>query len=201
MKKVCINQLLKLIRKYCPDYDQDQMDIIQYGLESLYIFITKIVFLTVVAIALNMLKEYVIFMIFFTIIRTTAFGLHATKSWICYVASTFSLVFVPWLCTLFEMHIVLKLLLGLGCIYYINKYAPADTENRPIVSMKRRKVFRYLSTSTAIIFVIFSLFMPHFIANSLIFAMVIECFMISPAIYKIFNMPYANYKTYLQMES
>lgn len=197
MRKHCINFLMRIMREQCNGYTNDQFEIIQYGLESIYILITKLVVLTLIASLLGVFQEYLIFMALFGGIRTSAFGLHAKKSWMCYISSTLCFVVIPWLCTLFEMSLIWKIFIGVICIYYIHKYAPADTENRPIVSEKRRKLFKILSTITASIYVIGAAFTTGFIANSLLFSLVEQCFVISPRIYKIFKLPYANYKQFL----
>ena len=78
-------------------------------------------------------------------------------------------------------------------------YSPADTKKRPIVNPIRRKVYKYLSTLIAIIFVIISFFIKnYYIENSLIFALIIQNILISPLTYKIFNEPYNNYINYLK---
>ena len=38
-----------------------------------------------------------------------------------------------------------------------------------------------------------------FLHNSLLLSLVVQCFMISPAVYKIFKLPYDNYKAYQNM--
>jgi accessory gene regulator B len=78
-------------------------------------------------------------------------------------------------------------------------YAPADTEKRPIVSKKRRIIYKILSSSMLAIYIILILILNNnFIVNTLIFAMLTETFMIHPLSYKMFNMSYNNYIQYLK---
>ena len=78
------------------------------------------------------------------------------------------------------------------------KNAPADTHKRPIVSKKRRHTYKLISTIVAIAMVIVAVVTENqFISNSLIFALVVQNFMISPTVYHIFKLPYANYKNYV----
>ena len=198
MRARVVTLILKIIWKECPEYTEDQMAVVKYGLESIYILITKMIVLTLAATMMGIIKEFLIFLIFFGIIRSTAFGLHANKSWECYVSSFLLLVLPPWICLQFEMKFWIQLILGTFAIGYIYKYAPADTKNRPIVSQKRRKVYKIISTLTACLYVIASFYTPRFYANSLIAVLLIECLMISPGIYSFFHLPYANYRQYLK---
>ena len=87
--------------------------------------------------------------------------------------------------------------MGIVLILLYFKNAPADTHKRPIVSIKRRRTYKVISTLLAIIFVILSLIIENrFLSNSLIMALVVQSFIISPTIYKLFNLPYDNYKNY-----
>ena len=197
MKELIINNSLTLIKKNFPDYSEEKMEEIEYGLVGLYLTISKLIVILLIAFLLGILKDVLIFMIIYNIIRTTSFGLHATKSWICLVSSTLIFISVPLLCSLLALPIWLRIIIGLICMLLIFKNSPADTEKRPIVSPKRRRTYKILSTIIAIIFVVLTtLLTDNFLANCFIFALVIQCFMISPFIYKIFNLPYDNYKNY-----
>lgn len=198
MRTRVVTLILKKIGKECPEYTEDQMSVVKYGLESLYILITKMIVLTLIASVMGILKEFLIFLILFGVIRSTAFGLHANKSWECYISSFILLVLPAWICLQFEMNFWIQLILGTFAVGYIYKYAPSDTKNRPIVSKKRRRIYKIISTLTALIYVIASFYTSEFYANSLISVLLIECIMISPRIYSFFHLPYANYRQYLE---
>jgi accessory gene regulator B len=194
MRKFVISSILKLIRKYQPDYDEPTINKIKYGLESIYIFVTKTVFIFFLAFLLDIVLELFIFMALYNIIRMPSFGLHASKSWICLVFSTTVFLTSTYLCQIIKLPIIIKGMVGIICILLIFKNAPADTHKRPIVSKKRREVLKFISTIIAIIFVIIAfLNINNFVSNSLIFTLVIQCFMISPLVYRLFKLPYNNY--------
>ena len=66
------------------------------------------------------------------------------------------------------------------------------------MSKKRRAVYKYISTLTAIIYTILSFVIKdNYIVNSLISALIIQNILISKVTYKIFNEPYNNYLKYL----
>lgn len=188
---------MNFIKKYNPETTDSQLEIIQYGLEGLYLTITKLIIILLLSYILNIWKEVIIFLITYNMIRTTSFGLHATKSWICLLSSTCIFLGVPIICLLCNFSNYIKLIIGVFNILLMMKNAPADTYKRPIVSKTRRMVYKILSTVLSIVMVIFSILIPdQFMANCFLFALVVQNFMISPTIYRIFKLPYANYKNY-----
>ena len=198
MREYVINKQIGFIQKY-NNFDKDKIEIIKYGLESIYILITKTVIVLTVSYFLGLLKETLIFLLFYNCIRTTAYGLHATKSWICLISSLTIFIVVPYFCKIMIMPVYLKILLGIIGIIFILKNAPADTYKRPIVSAKRRKIFKIISTIIAITMISVSLIISNeFISNSLIFALLVECCFVSPTVYKIFKLPYDNYKRFIK---
>ena len=188
---------MNFIKKYNPETTDSQLEIIQYGLEGLYLTITKLIIILLLSYILNIWKEVIIFLIIYNMIRTTSFGLHATKSWICLLSSTCIFLGVPIICLSCHFSNYIKLIIGVFNILLMMKNAPADTYKRPIVSKTRRMVYKILSTVLSIAMVIFSILSPdQFMANCFLFALVVQNFMISPTIYRIFKLPYANYKNY-----
>lgn len=180
------------------NYDEEQLAIIRYGLEGLYLTITKLIIILLLAFILNLLKEVIIFLILYNIIRMPSFGLHATKSWICLLSSTIIFIGFPIICRYLYITNYFKVILGLTLVLFIYKNAPADTYKRPIINQKRRIFYKYCSTFIAIIFIFCSMLINNnFISNCFIFSLFVQSFMIAPFVYKLFNLPYNNYLTYL----
>ena len=172
---------------------------IRYGLEGIYLTISKVIIILILSLIIGIFKEVIIFLLLFNVIRSTAFGLHATKSYICLISSTLIFILVPYLCLYIDINNYIKSFLSIVCILYIYKYAPSDTVKRPIVNRKRRFIYKSLSTFISILYAFISLLINNsFISNTLIFSLVVECFMISPIIYKVFKLPYNNYITFLK---
>ncbi len=197
MKKVVMNYTMNLIKNN-NNYDEEQLAIIRYGLEGLYLTITKLIIILSLAFILNILKEVIIFLIIYNIIRMPSFGLHATKSWICLLSSIIIFIGFPIICRYLYLTNYFKVILGLILVLFIYKNAPADTHKRPIVNQKRRIFYKYCSTFIAIIFIFCSILInDNFISNCFIFSLFVQSFMIAPSVYKLFNLPYNNYLTYL----
>lgn len=197
MRDLIINKQISIIKKY-NDFDEDRIAVIKYGLESIYILITKMVVILAVSYLLGLLKATLIFLVCYNFIRIPSFGLHATKSWICLVSSLLIFILLPFMCSIINIPFYLKLILGSISIFFIIKNAPADTYKRPIINKKRRLFFKIVSTIMASTMIVVALFIANdFLSNCLIFSVILQCFMISPTVYKIFKLPYNNYKNYI----
>ena len=192
MKKYVVNKCLNLIKKY-RNISENEEAIMKYGLEGLYLTLTKTIVILIIAGILGYFIESVIFTVLYGILRTFSYGLHAKKSWMCWIASIIMFVFIPILANEVVINIYLKYILGLLGTLLIFKNSPADTEKRPIVNKKRRLRLKLTSTFIAITYFILCLFINYqFISN---------CFqniLISKFTYKLFNLPYNNYLTYLK---
>ena len=110
MKKKIINKCISYIAKNT-NYDDIKLSEIKYGLEGIYLTITKIIVIFVLAYILGILKEVLIFTVVYNLIRMPSFGLHATKSWICLISSTILFVGIPYLSIILKIPIYLKILI------------------------------------------------------------------------------------------
>ncbi|MBQ9011040.1 MAG: accessory gene regulator B family protein [Bacilli bacterium] len=197
MKDLVIDSSLNVIKKYNPSYSNEKIEEIKYGLSGLYLTITKTIFIVLIAFVLGIVKELIIFTLIYNIIRMPSFGLHAKSSIACLISSTIMFIGLPYLCSVIIIPFWLKLVPGFIGILLIAKNSPADTEKRPIVNPKRRKSYKIISTVLAIIFVASALIIPdNFLSNCFILSLVLQCFVTAPAVYKLFKMPYDNYKKY-----
>ena len=198
MKKIVMKKIMNYVKNNTK-YNDTQLLEIEYGLTGIYLTISKMIIISIISLFLGIFKDMIIFMVLFNIIRTFAFGLHATKSWICLISSAIIFVGVPLISHYLTLNLLLKLFIGILCIIFIFKNSPADTKKRPIVSIRRRLILNYISTTIAIIFVILSLIINNdYISNCLIFSLILENILISPLVYKFFNLPYNNYIDFLK---
>ncbi len=197
MKKLVIGKMMNLIKNN-KQYTDEKLAEIKYGLEGLYLTFSKLIIIFLLGYLLGIIKEVIIFLIIYNVIRTTSFGLHATKSWICLLTSTIIFIGVPIICKYITIENNFKLIIGLILILFIYKNSPADTHKRPIVNRNRRLFFKYSSTFIAIIFIYCSILINNnFLSNCFILSLLVQSLLISPTVYKIFNLPYNNYITYL----
>ena len=145
IKKLIIGNAIKSIRSYYPDYSEEQIEKIQYGLESVYLSLTKLVVIIVASIILNTFKETIIVLLLFNLLRTTGFGLHASKSWACWASSLPTFIGIPLICKYINMP--QSVLITVACISLICFifFAPADTYKRPLIRKKRRIIYKILT--------------------------------------------------------
>ena len=197
MKKFIINSCIKYIKKNT-NYNSTKLAEIKYGLESIYLTFSKLFFIAILSIILNLFKEVISFILIFGVLRTTGFGLHATKGWICLISTSLLFIGIPLMCKYIELDIYIKIILGIVGTLLIYKNAPADTQKKPIINKKRRNLLKIISSILAVLFTLLSVVIKNnFISNCLICSIVLENILISPLTYKLFKMPYNNYKTFL----
>ena len=196
MKKKFLNSSIGMIRK-SGHYTDEQIEIIAYGLEGVYLTFTKLVVLFGIAYVLNIVKDFVFLLISFNIIRSQAFGIHATKSIYCLISSSILFIGGSLICKYVTFPFWFCISCAIICDVFLLLYAPADTEKRPIINKKKRTRFKFLSFLFGVIYtLIIILFRDNSISNYLIIGMIFSVLLILPITYKIFRLPYNNYKKY-----
>ena len=197
MKEKFLNNSMNLIIKN-KHYTKNEIDIIKYGLETIYLSVTKMIIIFLLAYMLSIIKEVLILLITYNIIRSQAFGLHASKSIYCLISSIIFFIGGAYLCKYIVINRWLLISLSLLCNILLFLYAPADTHKRPLINKNKRKRFKLLSTILGIIYtIIIIVYIDNPITNFLLIGMIEAVLMILPISYKIFKLPYNNYKTYV----
>lgn len=197
MKKLIINKCMELVTTYNKDLSQRDIDKIKYGLESLYLTITKLIFIIIVSIILGIWKETLLLIIIFNGIRLTAFGVHAKRSIDCLISSALFFILFPIICIKLTIPLIVKVILFIPLTVLIGIFAPADTEKRPLINKKKRKIYKMLSIMISIIYMTIAIVIKdNTLSNCFIFAIVIQIIIMLPITYKLFGVSYNNYKTY-----
>lgn len=197
MKKRFLNSIRNSIKKQYPNYSNDKIDEIMYGVEGIYLTITKTIIIFALAFLFKIAKELLFLLIAFNFIRLFAFGMHANNSITCLIFSSLMFIGGAFICKYVTISKPVLYALYLFSLIIISIYSPADTVKRPLIKKKKRIRFKILSIITVIVFATISLFIKdNQIINYLIIGLLIECILISPITYKIFKMPYRNYKNY-----
>lgn len=193
MKKLVINRLYNMILKY-NNYSEDEKEKLLYGLEGLYLTISKLIIIILLAIILHIEKDVFLTLVLFNIIRYTGFGFHAEKSYQCLITSSLFFIGLP---LLFKYIVLNKMILNIifaFCIFSYLLYAPADTIKRPIYDKKIRMIRKVSTIAIAFIYYICILKLDYNIGKFFIIALILESIIINPIFYKIFKQPYDNYK-------
>lgn len=198
MKNAIINSSMKILENNFPDYDETKLAELRYGLEGFYMLITKLVVIFGSAFVLGIFKEAIILLLLFNVLRLTGFGLHASKSWMCWISSSLVFLVCPYLCIHLSIPLYILVTIASICWIIFLLYAPADTKNRPLVNEKKRKRYKYITlVSGAIYIALLFLIKNTFLQNALVCATIIQSVLIHPMVYKLFRLPYNNYKSYV----
>lgn len=196
IKSFVINNSMNLIVGL-NKYNKEQQEEIKYGLEAIYLLITKFIVIFLISFILGLWKETLLFLGLFNLLRATAFGLHASKSIYCWISSVICFLLIPYICLNVIFPIWFFIIGTIICIIMFILYAPADTIKRPLINAKKRKIYKIITIITSIIYTITIFFISNnVIKNSLILSMILQVILILPITYKLFKLPYNNYKHY-----
>lgn len=197
MKKKFLNFSMRLIRKNYPDYSTEKLEEIEYGIEALYITFTKTIVIFLISLILGVIKEVFLILVFYNVLRTTAFGMHAKTSLQCYIISTILFVGLGLVSKYIDINFYVKIIISIVCLINIVIFAPADTYKRPLINKKKRRIYKIFSVVIALIYVtLIILFYNNILTTYMMFGLVDATLMIHPLMYRMFQLPYNNYKTY-----
>lgn len=196
VKNFVVNSSMNLI-KDLDQYDKTQLEEIKYGIEALYIAISKVVFILLMSLILGILKETVLLLLLFNVLRVTAFGLHASKSIYCWISSSIAFIGIPFICKTITFSNLTYIILPVICLLCFILYAPADTIKRPLINSHKRKIYKLLSIISCIIYLTLIIILKNILfKNLLMFSLILESILILPITYKVFKLPYKNYLNY-----
>ena len=201
MRSKIINSIMEQIKKY-NNFDDIKLQEIKYGLETVYLTIVKTIIFIILAILLKTIKELLLFMLFYGIIRLTGFGVHAKKSIHCWISSILIFLIIPILIKYITINNYILYIISLISITILAIYAPADTPKRPLINKKKRIIYKVLTILISIGYLItITMIKDKLIINSLFYSLLLECFLVTPLIYKLFGVSYKNYKNYKRKEN
>lgn len=197
MKKVIVDKCMKLIKNYNKDLSNIELEKIKYGLEGLYLTITKLILIFIISIILGIFKEVITLIVIFNIIRFTGFGVHAKRSIDCLISSSIFFIGFPLLCVNIYVPVLIKEIIAIPLIILIGIFAPSDTEKRPLINKKKRKIYKILSIIISIIYMVLAVIIENnSLSNCFIAALIIQIIIMLPITYKLFGVKYNNYKNY-----
>ena len=197
MKNQFLNFCEKTIIKNNKNINEEELEIINYGLESIYLTLVKIVIIIFLSLLLGIFKEVILMIVSYNIIRFFAFGLHAPNSTSCLITSIILFIGGAYVSVYLDISIYIKIIISFISILLISIYAPADTEKRPLINRKKRMKYKYISIVVSIFMSFFLIkFHDSYLSNFLLIGLREEVIMILPITYKLYKLPYNNYKTY-----
>lgn len=188
------------IRKEMSDVDDERAEVINYGLQILLGEIPKIFIMLFIAYILGVFRLSLITFLILTPYRGASGGFHLKTHIGCIISTCTFYCGVALLSKNIVLDNITKYLLcftiAIFGIIMIKLYAPADTEEVPILSKKIRKQKQTLSYVFFAIGLIISLFTrSNIISNILIFGYFAQTCMITRLAYKMTNSRYG-YEVY-----
>lgn len=192
--KIC-DYLTNKIRKENSEIDDERAEVINYGIHLIVGEIPKFFIIMGIAYLLGVLDLTILAYFLMLPFRGTSGGFHLKTHIGCIIGTVifFSgtgllgkyLILAPTV-----KYIVTFLVWAFGMIM-VKLYAPADTENVPIISKKDRKNKRILSYITLTLSILASLFIKDIvISNIIIYGMLLQSISITRLAYKLTNNKY-----------
>ena len=182
--------LVSKMRKENPEIDDEKSEIISYGLQLLIGEIPKILITLLISYIFGILKLTIIMVLILIPYRAFSGGFHLHTHIGCIISTTLYYCGIPKISifTYFnsETELIFVLCALIFGIIIIKKYAPADTENVPILQEKERKQKKILSYITYTLGLILALIIKdNVFSNIIIFGYLTQTMMITPIAYKI----------------
>lgn len=160
-------------------YDEIKLEEIKYGLFGIYTLITKTSAIILISLLLNFFDKFIIFLVFYSIVRSVGFGTHAKTNLQCWIFSTFLLIGIPYFFTLLNINNILKSIIWSICFINFLIFCPADTEKRPMINKLRKLKFKVILLVISVIY-LYLVFKFESISNLVLAAMVLEAFLTNP---------------------
>lgn len=196
IEKIC-SFILSKMRKKMPEITDEQGEVILYGLQLLVGEAPKMILLFGISFILGFGLEMVFAYFAIMPYRAVSGGFHLHTHLGCIIGSAifyYGDVLISKFLVLgsVEKYILVALSLIFG-ILMVSMYAPADTENVPIISKKERKTKKILSYITLILTLVVALIIPNQVySNILIIGTIIQSMSITRIAYKLTNNKYGH---------
>ena len=185
--------IVEKIKQKMPEIDEQKEMVITFGVRILFGEMPKILLLILIGFFLNVGWYILLMFLLIAPYRSFTGGFHLKTHLGCMVTTTILYLFpilVAEYIPISQNNILyfLTFIIGAMSIIFIIKYAPADTENIPILSKKERKTKRikaYIFLPILLIIIIFS--PDKVISYMLLYGIFLQNLTIMPIAYKLTN--------------
>ncbi len=154
--------LTKKIRKEMPEVDDERAEVIMYGLQNIIGELPKGIIILIIAYILGIFKFTVISILIIAPYRCVSGGVHMKTHIGCIIYTLLlysgSSLLGKYIVLTGNVKIMLAIAIWIFCMIMIKLYAPADTENLPILRKKERKqkqILSYIIITSEILIAIF----------------------------------------------
>lgn len=197
--KIC-TFLTNRIRKEMPEVDDEKAEVIYYGLQNIVGEIPKIFIVFAIAYVLGIFKWTVFTFLALFPYKGASGGVHLKTHIGCLTFTTMFYCIIPFVSQQFVLPSIAKYVVIFAVWIFgmimIKLYAPADTENVPILDEKVRRKKQIVSYITFSLGLLVALIIKNnTISNILILANLFQTITITKFIYKLTNSKYG-YEVY-----
>ena len=196
MKEKFLNKSISYIKKN-RELDHYSEVKIKYGLEVLYHFLTKLIFIIALSIILKIHKEVLLMIIFYAPLRACVHGIHSNSNIGCWISTIIDYIlfglYIKYVSIKFSIFLIMSLITITSYILY----APADTKFRPLVGEKNRKKLKMMAVIIFIIEFIMGYYFKY-ITSYVYYAFTITSIIINPTLYYVTKNNVNNYRNYDQ---
>lgn len=200
MQNYIVNNILNYLDN--KTYSITQKQEIKYGLEALYLTITKAIFIFGLALIFDKFLSTLLLVLLYSIIRQYSYGLHASRTINCLFASAFLFLLPTFVINSFKVAIDQHIFIAIFSLTLFSFYAPADTMKRPLINVSHRLKLKIKSLHIVVIYLILSFSINNsIVVNSLLYILILQSILISPALYWLLRQRYQNYKYYKKEEN
>lgn len=197
--------LVNKMRNEMPDIDDERAEIIMYGLQLIVGEIPKFFITLLIAYLLGVFKLTLLTVIALMPYRVSSGGFHLKTHIGCIVSTTLYYCGIAMLAKHISIAQNIEYILAFGIWIFgmimIKLYAPADTENVPILRKSERKQKQILSYITFTLGLIIAIIIKNpIISNILLFGNLIQSMMITRLAYRLTGSQYG-YEVYQEEAS
>lgn len=179
-------RITTVIASQVDEFSEEKLAEINYGIAIFVANSYKMLILFILAIFMGVFKYFLVAMLSFGLLRSFASGVHAKREWTCLPASILLFSGIIYLGTAVRLSILAISLLFTLCMSVMLKYSPADTEERPIASIKLRNKLKIMSCVSLLLLYTVSLYYNGTSVSSIItFSALFESVLIIPITYKL----------------
>lgn len=189
--------LTKKIRKEMPEVDDERAEVIMYGLQNIIGELPKGIIILIIAYILGIFKLTVISILIIAPYRCVSGGVHMKTHIGCIIYTLLlysgSSLLGKYIVLTGNVKIVLAIVVWIFCMIMIKLYAPADTENLPILRKKERKQKQILSYIIITSEILIAIFIKNTtISGIIIFGDFIQTLTITRIAYKVTHNKYGH---------
>lgn len=189
--------IIKKIKQNVDNLDEEKELVIDFGVRLLFGETPKVILLFVIGFALG-IGWYTLLMFFLLMpYRSCTGGFHLKTHLGCMITTTIlyvgPVILAKYIQIPYEyLKYIFIPIIGIMSVILITKYAPADTENVPIISKKERKSKKIKAYITLVALLIVALVIKdNVIAYMLIYGIFMQSLSITPIAYKLSNCKYS----------